>query len=217
MRRATRFSTRPVAILSIVGSVLALAACGSSGLQPMPSVDRGWNQTGMASWYGGEFHGRTTANGEVYDMYGLTAAHKTLPFDTLVEVQNLDNGTSVQVRINDRGPFVRGRIIDLTYAAAERIGMIGPGTARVRVHVVGETEVAGRRFAVQVGAFSDPAAARSLEHELGRGYPEVRVESDAGIHRVLVGSFEKGKKARKLERRLRSAGYDAFVRATVDG
>jgi rare lipoprotein A len=97
---------------------------------------KGYAETGVASWYGKKFHGRQTANGERYDMYGMTAAHKTLPFGTMVEVTNLTNGKKVTVRINDRGPFIRGRIIDLTYTAAKKIDMIGPGTAKVRIRVV---------------------------------------------------------------------------------
>ena len=91
---------------------------------------------GVASWYGPGFHGRRTANGEIYNMNIMTAAHKTLPFDTIVRVTNLDNGLSVVVRINDRGPFVKGRIIDLSRSAAEEIGMIGPGTAQVQLKIL---------------------------------------------------------------------------------
>ena len=100
---------------------------------PPPRI--GATETGIASWYGVPYHGRRTSNGETYDMDKLTAAHKTLAFDTWVEVTNLDNGKKITVRINDRGPFVRGRIIDLSRAAARRIEMIGPGTARVRLKV----------------------------------------------------------------------------------
>lgn len=93
-------------------------------------------QEGVASYYGEDFHGRKTANGEIYDMYAMTAAHRALPFNTRVLVTNLDNGKKVTVRINDRGPFVEGRIIDLSYGAARKIGMVGPGTARVRLEVI---------------------------------------------------------------------------------
>jgi rare lipoprotein A len=93
-------------------------------------------QEGVASYYADDFHGRKTANGEVFDMYAITAAHKELPFNSRVMVTNLDNGKRVVVRINDRGPFVKGRIIDLSYGAARKIGMIGPGTARVRLEVI---------------------------------------------------------------------------------
>ena len=95
-----------------------------------------WAQEGIASYYAGKFHGRRTANGETFDMHAMTAAHKTLPFNTRVRVTNLDNGRSVVVRINDRGPFVKGRIIDLSYGAAREAGLVGPGTARVLVEVL---------------------------------------------------------------------------------
>jgi rare lipoprotein A len=100
------------------------------------TVHEGDLETGIASWYGVPYHGRRAASGETFDMEQLTAAHQTLPFQTMVEVTNLDNGKRVVVRINDRGPFVKGRIIDLSHAAAKQIDMIGPGTARVRLKVV---------------------------------------------------------------------------------
>ncbi len=93
-------------------------------------------EKGVASWYGPNFHGKKTANGETYDMYGLTAAHRTLPFNTVVQVQNLDNNKSVNVRINDRGPFAKSRIIDLSKKTAEKIDMIGPGTVNVELILV---------------------------------------------------------------------------------
>lgn len=95
-----------------------------------------WSQTGIASWYGSYFHGRTTANGEIYNMYALTAAHKELPFGTVVRVTHLGNGSSVVVRINDRGPFIKGRIIDLSLRAAEEIGMKSQGVAKVKVEII---------------------------------------------------------------------------------
>jgi len=93
----------------------------------------GFSEIGIASWYGIEFQGRNTSSGEVYDMYQLTAAHKTLPLPTYVRVDNLDNGQSLVVKVNDRGPFIDGRIIDLSYAAAHRLGVTGPGTANVEI------------------------------------------------------------------------------------
>ena len=125
---------------------------------PLTSGD-GFVEEGVASWYGSDFHGKTTANGERYDMYAMTAAHKILPFNTQVKVTNLANGKSIVVRVNDRGPFVADRIIDLTHTGATRIGMIGPGTAKVRVETVGAVpaikngDIMGN-FYVQVGAFS---------------------------------------------------------------
>lgn len=102
------------------------------------SPSAGWTETGVASWYGEPFHGRTTASGETYDMDELTAAHQTLPFGTRVRVENLDNGRSVTLRITDRGPFVGGRILDVSRRGAQELEMIGPGTARVRITIVGD-------------------------------------------------------------------------------
>ena len=104
--------------------------------QAGPRPAQGFRREGTASYYGPKFHGRKTSSGEVFDMYALTAAHNTLPFGTLVEVTNLENDLSVVVRINDRGPFMKNRIIDLSYEAARRIGMVGPGTAKVRLEIV---------------------------------------------------------------------------------
>ena len=96
----------------------------------------GYTEKGMASWYGKPYHGRQTASGERYDMHAMTAAHRTLPFGTVVRVTNLDNGRQVEVRINDRGPFKKNRIIDLSYASAKKLDMIGPGVVKVKMVVV---------------------------------------------------------------------------------
>jgi rare lipoprotein A len=105
----------------------------------------GVSETGIASWYGHPYHGRPTASGEIYDMHEMTAAHRYFAFGTRVRVDNLDNGRSTEVRINDRGPFKKGRIIDLSRAAAEKVDMIGPGTARVRIRVIGPQQVSTSR------------------------------------------------------------------------
>src|SRR5499427_5247287 len=117
---------------------VALGVAGCSVFRPAPPPVVGGVQVGVASWYGPGFHGNRTANGEIYDQFELTAAHRTLPLGTRAMVTDLDNGRSVEVRINDRGPFVDGRVIDLSYAAARTIGMIGPGTSRVRIDVLGK-------------------------------------------------------------------------------
>ena len=126
-------------ILTITGGPIKLSA---------------WEQTGTASWYGGIFQGRQTANGETYDTYGYTCAHRTLPFNTILEVINLDNNLSVLVRVNDRGPFVDDRIIDLTYAAAKDLDMIRDGTANVRINAVDGT-IPEVLFNIQIGAWGD--------------------------------------------------------------
>jgi rare lipoprotein A len=108
-----------------------------------PKVDERYEEVGVASWYGDDFHGKLTANGEVFDKRRLSAAHKTLPLPTLAEVENLDNGRRAIVRVNDRGPFVDDRVIDLSHGAADELGFTGRGLARVRVRYVGETDVMG--------------------------------------------------------------------------
>jgi len=182
--------------LVAIAGCLVLASCGAkrhvhaavppAALPSMPGVE-----IGVASWYGHPYHGRPAADGEIYDMEQFTAAHRTLPFGTLVHVVNLDNSKSVDVRVNDRGPFVGDRIIDLSHAAARAIDMIGPGTARVRVEVtqMPAAPVPGF-FAVQVGAFSIRANAERLCAEMQSRYGEAHIVLRPGeppIWRVLVG------------------------------
>jgi rare lipoprotein A len=173
----------------------------------------GYQQKGLASWYGPGFHGKRTANGEVYDMNALTAAHRSLPFDVIVEVQNLDNGASVLVRINDRGPFVRGRIIDLSREGAKRLGMLGPGTARVKLRVVGGPRPIERTgsFWVQVGAFRDRSNAHALEGRLKREFPGIRVRRDGDLYRVGVGPFSRKSEADEAARKLERAGHQTVI------
>ena len=145
----------------------------------------------MASWYGHPYHGRTAASGETYDMEQLTAAHRTLPFGTLVRVVNLDNSKTVDVRINDRGPFVDDRIIDLSHAAARSIDLIGPGTAKVRLEVLqAPAMLTPGYFAVQVGAFQNRANADRLRAEMEARYGAAHLvlrPGDPQLWRVLVG------------------------------
>jgi len=127
----------------------------------------GYVERGVASWYGPKFHGNVTASGERFDMYALTAAHRTLPIRTDVEVTNLRNGRSIVVRINDRGPFVDRRIIDLSYAAGKALGLVGTGTERVEVRAIGVSRKVTRSPGfVQVGAYSTPANAERMRKRL---------------------------------------------------
>lgn len=156
----------------------------------------GYVEEGVASWYGKDFHGKKTSNGEIYDMYGMTAAHKVLPFGTRLRVTNLENGKSIEVRVNDRGPFVAERIIDLTHRGAERIDMIGPGTARVRLESIGTIEgqvgadLTGN-FYVQIGAFSISDNAHNLARSLQNKGLSSRVVyvPEINFHRVQVGPY----------------------------
>ncbi len=154
---------------------------------------------GVASWYGNPYNGRPTASGEIYNMYAMTAAHRTLPFGTMVRVHDLDNGRTVVVRINDRGPFVGGRIIDLSYAAAETMGMVGPGTAHVELEILnpavvyGPTAVPGV-YSVQVGAFTNEDNAErvkaNIEPHFGPVLIQVYNSPERGIvYRVRVGQL----------------------------
>ena len=167
-------------------------------------------ERGVASWYGPGFNGRRTANGERYNMYELTAAHPSLPFDTVVEVKNLRNARAVNVRINDRGPFAKRRIIDLSYAAARSIGVFGPGTAEVELRIVDERALY-RRFTVQVGAFAESDRAVVLHGEMMKVYPEAFVHSDGTWHRVQVGLFENRDNAESLRRELAAMGITSVV------
>ncbi len=175
---------------------------------PLLSAD-GFVEEGIASWYGKDFHGKTTANGERYDMYGMTAAHKILPFNTQVKVTNLTNGRSIIVRINDRGPFVANRVIDLTHTGASKIGMIGPGTARVRVETVGSVPAIQNgnimgTFYIQIGAFSRKDNAEKLVATLKSQGLNARLQyaDQAHLWRVQVGSYKSVNDAESVRRSL---------------
>lgn len=183
---------------------------------PLPAVV-GATETGTASWYGYPYHGRPAADGEIYDMEKMVAAHRTLPFDTWVRVSNLNNGKDVEVRIIDRGPFVNGRIIDLSHAAARAIDMIGPGTAPVRIEVIrAPATVTPGVFAVQVGAFRDRTAAESVRARMEAAYGSARLalrDGNPPLWRVLVGAEPTEDAANTLAARIReeSGERNAFV------
>src|SRR3984957_21099492 len=169
---------------SLVLLSLFLAACGKKKTKigkgrPVPRSSGqavvGRVETGVASWYGHPYHGRPAADGEIYDMEALVAAHRTLPFNTWVRVYDLDNNKTVEVRIIDRGPFVDGRIIDLSHAAANAIDMVVPGTANVRMEVIAvPAGVAPAIYVVQVGAFQSRAVAERLQAQIAGQYGQTR-------------------------------------------
>jgi peptidoglycan lytic transglycosylase len=175
---------------------------------PSPAAVPENNETGLASWYGHPYHGRPSASGEIYDMEKMTAAHRTLPFGAWVRVHDLDNSQSVDVRINDRGPFVDGRIIDLSHAAARAIHMIGPGTAMVRLEILSlPAALAPARYAVQVGAFRNRQNAERLCSEMQSKYGAARLVLRAGnpaLWRVLVGREATENGAGALAQRIRA-------------
>jgi rare lipoprotein A len=169
----------------------------------------GYMEEGNASWYGVPFNGRRASNGEIYDMYKLTAAHRTLPFETMVRVTNLNNGKSTTVRITDRGPFVDNRIIDLSLAAAREIESIGPGVVPVRVEVLTPgVDVTGGFFTVQIGAFKDQANAQRLRDRLNLSYSPIFIQQydspDGTFYRVRVGKVSGEDAARQFGEQLRS-------------
>ncbi len=189
----------------------------------------GFRQRGVASWYGPDFHGKRTSSGEDYDMHAMTAAHKTLPIPVMVRVKNLENGKTTVVRVNDRGPFAKGRIIDLSFAAAKQLGVVGPGTANVEITALdasGKASVAPAVRAVplqpaaqeqeeiyiQLGAFSALDNARKLRDELAakREKPVLirRFEDSKGaLYRVLLGPLLDVEEATSVQQRLQRKGY----------
>lgn len=168
-----------------------------------------WEQTGVASWYGGIFQGRQTANGEVYDTWGYTCAHKSLPFGTILEVTNLSNNLTVRVRVNDRGPFVDDRIIDLTYAAARDLDMIRDGTAEVRIFTEPET-MPKVRFNIQIGAWRELENAAVHRRRLADAglNPVAELGSD-GITRIALQDV-KDTDVYALSIKLEQLGYSSL-------
>lgn len=233
--------------LMVLAILVAVAACAPSkrsttdaARHPKPyRVDGVWyqpleragdfRQKGIASWYGKQFHGRKTSNGETYNMYGLSAAHKTLPLGTWVKVRNLENDRSLELRINDRGPFVRGRVIDLSYGAAKRLGVVGPGTAKVEVVALGVRKANAARgerytpvdyysgkFTFQVGAFGERRNAERLRERLENTYTNAHivpfVNGEEIFYRVRVGLCTTLEEAARFEDKLARAGYgQAFI------
>jgi rare lipoprotein A len=231
--------------------VLVFVACSSQSYAPPPPTSpgqpkpyrvngrwyqpishaRGFEQEGVASWYGRDFHGRKTSSGEIYDMYAMTAAHKTLPLGTYVRVRNLNNGKTLDLRINDRGPFARGRIIDLSYAAAKTLGVVGPGTAPVKVTALGAPAPAvnggvapgyvpvdyySGNFTFQVGAFSQQANAQRLVGKLNQRYRNAHMttyfDGQRTFYRVRVGRSSDLEQAVAYEQSLIRDGFaDTFI------
>jgi rare lipoprotein A len=203
---------------------------GKYWYHPLSSA-RDFKEKGIASWYGKAFHGKETSSGEIYDMYAMTAAHKTLPLGIFVRVTNLNTHKNVEVRINDRGPFVRGRIIDLSYIAAKKLDIVGPGTAPVEVEALGAPLASGRpgqggkyakvdyfsgKFTIQIGAFSDRNNAVKLKTKLENEWAKAHIQPhDTGrkvYYRVRVGNYFKLDHAERFEQKLVKDGYtEAFI------
>lgn len=206
---------------------LILQACGIARVGSDRSVERTSDsgrilQTGVASWYGPNFHGKATANGETFNMNDLTAAHRTLPFNTIVRVQNIDNGRSVDVRVNDRGPYVDDRIIDLSRQAAREIDMEDSGTANVQILLLEEGDrpiAAGRvtnqeTFTIQLASYNSESEARAFAGRTSGTRVEQVTVSGRLIYRVYYGKYATAIDARHDQRRLARQGLDGFVKQT---
>jgi rare lipoprotein A len=188
--------------------VYLLLACAQAK-SPRPQV-----QYGDASWYGGTFHGRRTANGEVYDMSQLTAAHRHAPLGSYAVVTNIETGRSVRVRINDRGPFKQDRIIDLSHAAARQLGMLEAGITRVKVEFLPNTRPAAT-FLVQAGAYRQQRNAARVQRMLVAHYPTARVTQSSqdaqSLYRIHLGPFATRAKAEQVASGVQELGYTSTV------
>jgi rare lipoprotein A len=213
------WSRWPVVLL-VTLLACAMAACGGAPKPTyFPGYPVGFAERGVASWYGPGFHGNKTANGERYDMHQLTAAHRTLPLGSIAVVRSMSTGRQVTVRINDRGPFARGRVLDLSLAGAQALGMTGAGTDQIELRVVGYQ---GRTadmgvLRVQFGSFSDQQNALNLlERAKHIPYSGGRVQAvdlpEGKRYRVQIGQFSREAQAEAAASQLESSlGLEAFV------
>ncbi len=214
-------SCRSLIVLPLLFSVLLslplLFSCAPARRPPnLPSAKGpAYQELGYASWYGRDFDGRPTSSGEIYDMHAFTAAHRTLPLGTVAEVTHLGNGRSVRVRINDRGPFVANRIVDLSYRAAKEIDMADQGLAKVSlVAWPGEADLSTRHFTIQVGSFLVQENARKFREKMGRYGPASITPYQTNrqlYYRVRVGEFREEEEAQGLAKRLMKGGFSPLV------
>jgi rare lipoprotein A len=206
---------RQVPLVVALAALALLAGC-SRAVLTTPSVPpvTSMEEVGMASWYGAPHHGRRTASGEVFDMHQLTAAHKTLPFGTRLLVTNRDTSQSVEVRVNDRGPFVGGRILDVSYAAARLLGAVGPGLIPVRVRVLSlpaRSSTGDGPYSVQLGSFTTRARAEALRDSVnGATIAETAVGGET-VYCVRIGAYADRAQATAAARDLATRGYQALV------
>lgn len=215
---------QPVFALPALSILLAACSVPPSRVSPpvFTSPSARATQTGIASWYGPGFHGKATASGSIYDQNDLTAAHQTLPLGTRVMVTNLENGKAAEITVNDRGPFAKGRILDLSYASAQSLGAVGPGTIAVRLEVIdsGPHKIHSIRpsldYTLQLGSFSQPQNAQELRDRLAQSYrSSVSVVSqqvkDTTYYRVQLGTFADRAAAEQQAREIAQAGFPVII------
>lgn len=204
--------------LILLPAVCLIASCSTFRYETRPGT------TAVASWYGTEFQGRPTASGERFDMHGMTCAHKELPFGTILRVTLISTGKSVKCTVNDRGPFIAGRDLDLSYGAAKTIGLTGPGTGTVRLEYLGrntayikEVKYASENgpYTIQVGAFREQANAQHIKSGLDLKYKTVHITettlNNVIFYRVRIGKFQKKKTAYGLAKTLAQEGYSPLI------
>jgi rare lipoprotein A len=214
---------------ALIAAAPYLASCAVREVTPAPPVHtapsqepaavqgyrEAYRETGTASWYGKEFHGRKTASGEIFDMYGISAAHRMLPLGTTIRVTNLDNYKSINVRVNDRGPFARNRVLELSYGAAKELGFIAQGTARVKVEALEPVPDPGGQYTVQAAVFAEAENARMLKDRLSKRFEVTSIvpfESNVGkFFRVRVGVYASEEKAELIAGKLMMEGLEPIV------
>jgi rare lipoprotein A len=223
--RSIRGAVNVKGLWVILTILMLTASCAGQGVPTDPGFPASllgsaapsgtiYRETGLASWSGKESRGRITASGEPFDMYGMFAAHRTLPLGTIIRVTNLDNYKSVTVKINDRGPFITSRIIELSYGAAKKLGFVAQGTATVKVETLEPVNVEAS-YTVQAAVFTEQENAEALQYRLSKKYQRVFIvpyETSLGtLYRVRVGSYESEEKAELVASRLKQEGLEPMV------
>ena len=218
----SQHNNRRKLLSSILFAVIFLAACSiprAKVVVPVAPQSR-LTQTGIASWYGPGFHGKATASGVIYDQNDLTAAHQTLPLGSRLLVTNMQNGKTVEVTVNDRGPFAKGRILDLSYGAGQALGMIVPGTIPVRLELLESPYKLAAiplslDYTLQIGSFSQRENAQELLNRVAPSYPDVVISplqvKNATYYRVQIGTYSDRAAAEEQARRLGQAGYPVII------